>query len=91
MDRQACFRENIRFLRQRRKLTQETLSGTLGISREKLKAIETGQTMTISLTDAVSIAQYFKLPIDVLLSRRLAKLGELEIRVIEANYKPLAN
>lgn len=91
MDGQGCFRENIRFLRQRRKLTQYELSESLGISREKLKAIETGQTMNVSLNDALTFSRYFCVPIDVLISIKLSKAGEMKVRVIEADYKSLTN
>lgn len=91
MDGQACFRENIRFLRLRRKLTQHELSQSLGISREKLKAIETGQTMNVSLSDAQTFSRYFNVPIDVLITTQLVKAGEIKVRVIEANYRSLTN
>lgn len=91
MDGQACFRENIRFLRLRRKLTQHELSQSLGISREKLKAIETGQTMNVSLIDAQTFSRYFNVPIDVLITTQLVKAGEIKVRVIEANYRSLTN
>lgn len=89
MDGQACFRENIRFLRRRRKLTQYELSENLGISREKLKAIETGQTINVSLSDALSFSRYFKVPIDVLVTAHLSKAGEIKVRVIEASYNTM--
>ena len=81
---QVFLKENLKFLRQRRKLTQERLSSDLGMSREKLKAIETGKTINPGLVDVVLISRYFMVPTDVLLTVDVSKLGELKIRILEA-------
>jgi transcriptional regulator with XRE-family HTH domain len=82
---QVFLKENLKFLRQRRKLTQEGLSAVLGMSRVKLKAIETGQTLNPGLDDVVIISRFFKMPTDLLLTTELSKVGELKIRSIEAS------
>ncbi|MCF2506835.1 helix-turn-helix domain-containing protein [Dyadobacter sp. CY107] len=81
---QVFLKENLKFLRQRRKLTQEGLSSDLGMSREKLKAIETGKTVNPGLSDVVHISRYFRVPTDILLTVEVSKLGELKIRAFEA-------
>ena len=63
---------------------QERLSSDLGMSREKLKAIETGKTINPGLADVVLISRYFMVPTDVLLTVDVSKLGELKIRILEA-------
>lgn len=84
MEEQIFLKENLRFLRQRRKLTQEGLSESLGMSRVKLKAIETGQTANPVLEDVITISRFFKIAADSLLTVNLSKLGELKLRELES-------
>lgn len=85
MEAQEIFlKENLKFLRQRKKLTQEALAELLDMSRVKLKAIETGTTVNPSISDVILIARYFKLATDTLLTVNLAKLGELKLRELES-------
>ena len=76
--------ENLKFLRNRKKITQESLAETMGMSRDKLKAIETGRTVNPPLDDLIKFSRFFKMAADTLLTVNLAKLGELKLRELEA-------
>lgn len=76
--------ENVRFLRNRKKMSQEALAETLGISRSKLNAHENGKTLNPPVEDLVKVSEYFKISIDTLLKVNLSKLGALKLRDLEA-------
>lgn len=78
------FGSNLKFLRERKKLSQELLAEELGISRSKLAALESGQTKAPQPEDMISISEYFKISIDSLLKINLSKLLELQLRELEA-------
>jgi transcriptional regulator with XRE-family HTH domain len=78
------FARNIKFLRDRKKLSQETLAAKLGLTRAKLAAIEAGNTKSPQPEDYLSFSDFFKISIDTLLKIDLQKLGELKIRELEA-------
>lgn len=78
------FAGNIRFLRDRKKLSQETLAARLGLTRAKLAAIEAGNTKSPQPEDYLKFSEFFKISIDSLLKIDLSKLGELKIRELEA-------
>jgi len=78
------FAGNIKFLRERRKMSQETLASTLGLTRAKLAAIEAGNTKSPQPEDYLNFSEFFKISIDTLLKIDLPKLGELKIRELEA-------
>lgn len=85
MDRQKVFfPSNIKFLRGRKKLSQEMLANQLNFTRSKLAAIENGATKSPPADDLIDISNYFKISIDSLLKVDLAKLGELKLRELEA-------
>ncbi|MGC4057856.1 MAG: helix-turn-helix transcriptional regulator, partial [Chitinophagaceae bacterium] len=75
--------ENVKFLRQRKKMSQEAMAETLGISRSKLNAHENGHTVNPPVEDLIRISEFFKISIDSLLMQ-MAKLGELKLRELEA-------
>jgi transcriptional regulator with XRE-family HTH domain len=75
---------NIKYLRNRKKLSQDELSGQLGISRSKLNAHENGQSVNPTLNDLLDFSLYFKMSIDTLLKVNLAVLSELKLRDLEA-------
>lgn len=75
---------NIKYLRKRKKISQDKLSAALGISRSKLNAHENGQTVNPTLNDLLDFSQYFKISVDALLKADLRKLPELKMRELEA-------
>ena len=75
---------NIKYLRNRKKLSQDQLAVDLGISRSKLNAHENGQTVNPTLNDLLDCSQYFKMSIDTLLKVDLSKLSEKKLRELEA-------
>lgn len=78
------FAGNIKFLRDRKKLSQETLAAKLGLTRAKLAAIEAGNTKSPQPEDYLKFSEFFKISIDSLLKIDLSKLGELKMRELEA-------
>ena len=78
------FSSNIRFLRERRRLSQETLSETLAISRNKLQALESGKTRNPSADDLIKFSKFFKVSVDSLFKVDLSRLSELKLRELEA-------
>ncbi len=85
MDNQKIFFPvNIKFLRERKKMSQENVSESLGISRSKLMALESGQTKAPQPEDLIKFSEYYKISIDSLLKVDLTRLGELKVRELQA-------
>ena len=78
------FAPNVKFLRERKKLTQHDLANYLEISRSKLNALESGQTASPQPEDYLKYSAYFGISIDTLLKIDLSKLGELKLRDLQA-------
>ena len=78
------FAGNIRFLRERKKMSQESFAGKLGFTRAKLAAIETGNTKSSQPEDYIKFSEFFQISIDSLLKVDLSLLGELKMRELEA-------
>jgi transcriptional regulator with XRE-family HTH domain len=78
------FGDNLRFLRDRKRLTQDELAQKLGITRVKLAALEHGKTGNPSAVDLINFSDFFKISIDTLFRIDLSKLSELKIRDLEA-------
>jgi transcriptional regulator with XRE-family HTH domain len=76
--------ENLKFLRNRKKKSQDDLAGELGITRAKLNSHENGLSKNPPLEDLIKIADHFHIAVDTLLKINLAKLGELKLRELEA-------
>jgi len=75
---------NLKFLRLRRKMSQENLAEQLEISRSKLVAHEMGQTKNPPLEDLIKFSAFFKISIDSLIKINISKLSELKLRELEA-------
>ena len=78
------FHSNLRFLRERKKMTQEDLSAVLELSRNKLQALESGKTKNPSAEDLIGFSDYFGVSVDTLLRVDLMRLGELQLRELMA-------
>lgn len=78
------FAANVKFLRQRKKLSQEALAQQLGVTRAKLAAIEAGNVKAPQPEDYLRFSTFFSIAIDILLKVDLSKLGELKLRELEA-------
>lgn len=74
---------NIKFLRQREKLSQEALAEKLGISRVKLNAHESGRTSNPTIEDLIKFSEFFRMSIDSLLKMDLPKLSEQKLKDLE--------
>ncbi|MCF0059098.1 LexA family transcriptional regulator [Dyadobacter sp. CY356] len=75
---------NIKFLRERRKMNQESLAEKLSLTRSKLNALENGHTKAPQPDDYLRFSDFFKISVDSLLRVNLAKLSELKLRELEA-------
>lgn len=78
------FGTNLKFLRERKKISQEHLAEKLMISRAKLAALERGFTKAPQPEDYINVSDFFKVSIDSLVRVNLSKLGELSIRELES-------
>ncbi len=76
------FSDNLRFLRKRRKRSQDETSGALGVKRTTWSAYEIGNAEP-GYDMLLKIADYFKVPVDMLLRENLAGYPESKIREIE--------
>jgi len=76
--------ENVKFLRNRKKLSQEELANLLKIKRTTLNAHENGHTQNPPVEILLAVSELFKISIDSLLKVNLSKLGELKMRELEA-------
>jgi transcriptional regulator with XRE-family HTH domain len=74
---------NIKYLRVRQKLSQETLSEKLGITRVKLNAHESGRTANPTIDDLINFSEFFRMSIDSLLKIDLTKLSEQKMKDLE--------
>jgi len=85
MDSQKVFfGSNIKFLRERRKMNQESLAEKLSLTRSKLNALENGHTKAPQPEDYLGFSDFFKISVDSLLRVNLSKLSELKLRELEA-------
>lgn len=78
------FGKNVKYLRERKKLTQEQLASKIGLSRVKLNALENGITRSPRPEDYLNASNFFSISIDALLRIDLKLLGELKVRELEA-------
>lgn len=78
------FHSNIRFLRERKRITQEDCAQKLGISRIKLALLESGRTVNPVATDVINFSEFFRISIDSLFKVDLSMLSALKLRELEA-------
>lgn len=78
------FATNLKYLRERQKMTQEDLATKLGLTRGKVNALENGHTKAPQPEDYLNVSNYFKISIDSLMRINLTKIGELKLRDLEA-------
>lgn len=69
---------NLKFLRKKKSLTQETLANALGISRSKLAGYELN--INPPLETVLLISDYFGVSIDVLLRKDMGNMSEYKLR-----------
>jgi len=78
------FATNVKYLRERKKISQEVAAEILHITRAKLAALEAGNTKAPQPEDYVNFSDFFKVSVDSLLKVDLTKLGELKLRELES-------
>lgn len=77
------FAGNLKFLRKRRKISQETLAKELGMTRAKLAALEAGFTKAPQPEDFIKFSEYYHISIDSLLKVNLSELGAFKLKELE--------
>lgn len=75
---------NLKFLRIRKKMSQDDLANKLDIKRSKLNAHENGHSKNPPVEDLLKFSDFFRMSIDTLLKVDLSKLSELKLRDLEA-------
>lgn len=75
---------NVKFLRERAKLTQQVIAEKLELTRNMVAAHENGKVKNVSMEDLAKYSDFFKLAIDSLIRADLSKLGEFKLRELEA-------
>jgi transcriptional regulator with XRE-family HTH domain len=78
------FADNLKFLRERLKMTQQELAKAFSLTRSKINALESGQTKSPNLEDLLRFADYFKISVDTLLRLQLSTLSKLKLQELEA-------
>lgn len=79
------FHTNLRFLRERKRFSQEDFAALMGIKRTKLHALESGQTKNPTAEDLLRFSDHFKISIDALMRIDLNLLKESEIKELQSN------
>jgi len=74
---------NLRFLRSRRRRTQDVVATELGITRSTLNNYESGVVVNPTLELLVRFSKYFRISIDTLVKIDLSKLGESQLSELE--------
>jgi transcriptional regulator with XRE-family HTH domain len=76
-------KSNLKFLRNRKKRSQELVADALKITRSKYTSYETGAVKNPPMQDLLNIATFNKISVDTLLKVDLSKLTEFKIRELE--------
>lgn len=76
------FRENIRFLRNRKDRTQDDVASALEMKRSTLSGYENGVAQP-NIDAIILFAKYFSISIDSLLKINLAKLSDHQMKELE--------
>lgn len=77
------FQSNIKFLRERKKVSQETIAHELGFKRTTLNNYENGYAQP-KLEMLPFFSKFYKISIDTLINIDLTRLSELQLRELEA-------
>lgn len=78
------FHSNIRFLRERKRFSQEDFAQLIGLKRITLQALESGRTKNPTAIDLLKFSEQFKISIDALMKVDLSRLMEMQLRDLEA-------
>jgi transcriptional regulator with XRE-family HTH domain len=83
MVKKFFFNTNLKFLRIRKKKSQQELADDLGIKRTQLASYEAGNS-TPPADRLLLLADYFRITIDTLLTIDLSRIGEIQMRQLES-------
>jgi transcriptional regulator with XRE-family HTH domain len=76
---------NLKFLRKRKRLSQQNLADTIGVKRTSYGAYELGIAEP-TLASLLKISRFFSIPVDYLLSVELYTLQDAFLRELELGY-----
>ncbi len=85
MNPKMFFPSNLRYLREQQRKSQEELAFALGITRNKLQALESGKTLNPTIADLFRISEYFHLTIDQILRLDLRRIGLFKLRELQGH------
>ncbi len=77
---------NIKYLRNKEKISQQQLAGILSITRAKLNSYENGVAQNAPVALLADLADYFKLTIDTLVRKDLSRLSEHHLGIMQREY-----
>jgi transcriptional regulator with XRE-family HTH domain len=77
------FGVNVKFLRERKGLSQDELSQKLSMTRAKIAAYEINHTKNPALKDINILSDFFSISVDVLLKLELSKLPVYKLKMVE--------
>lgn len=77
-------KNNLRYMRKRKNLSQEDLAFRLKISRGKLNALENGISKNPQMEDLLKFSEFFSITVDTLLKVDLSQLSPYKMKLIEA-------
>src|SRR4051812_1562023 len=80
------FNENIKFLRQRKEVTQDVAAIGLGISRSTLNSYENGSIKNPTIEALLLFSKYYKISIDTLVKVKLSKLSGYQLSELEKGH-----
>jgi transcriptional regulator with XRE-family HTH domain len=73
------FHSNIKFLREKRGLTQTALCDEINMVRNKLQALESGKTVNPAIADIINFATFYGISIDSLIRTDLSTFTEKKL------------
>ena len=79
------FSSNLKFLRKRKRLSQQYLAESLGMARSTLQSYEGG--VQPPFPTLIKIADYFKFSIDGLVKYDLSKLSEFDLSQLDSGFE----
>lgn len=80
------FSANIRFLRNRKKRTQDEVAAAIGIKRAKYNSYENGIAVNPPLDTLVALSSYFRMNIDTLVKVDMSSLSEYKMFELEKGF-----
>ncbi len=82
---------NIKYLRERKQMSQHQLAREIGIPRSRINTHERGKIINPALNDLLDFSQYFGIRVDALLQADLSVLSENDVKQLESGGEVYLN